>query len=79
MRRTRRCRLAVQLTSLARVARGQPRLLQSTRTDRSAIHSGVAALFPKLTVRRLARARSVPERVRYSGQSRVLRDQRRVA
>jgi hypothetical protein len=36
---------------LARVTRGQPRLLQSTRTGRSAARSGVAALFPKLIVR----------------------------
>ena len=33
---------------LATVARGQPRLLQSTRTGRSAAYTGVAALFPKL-------------------------------
>jgi hypothetical protein len=36
---------------LARVTRGQPRLLQSTRTGRSAARSGVAALLPKLMVR----------------------------
>ncbi len=35
---------------LATVARGQPRLLQSTRTGRSAAYTGVAALLPKLIV-----------------------------
>jgi hypothetical protein len=36
---------------LATVARGQARLIQSTRTGRSAAHTGEAALLPKLTVR----------------------------
>ena len=35
---------------LATVARGQPRLLQSTRIGRSAAHTGQSALFPKLIV-----------------------------
>jgi len=38
---------------LARVARGQPRLLQAARTGRSAARPGVAAPFPKLIVRTL--------------------------
>jgi hypothetical protein len=36
---------------LATVTRGQPRLLQSTWTGRSAAYTGVAALLPKLIVR----------------------------
>ncbi len=36
---------------LARVTRGQPGLLQSTRTGRSAARPAVAAPFPKLIVR----------------------------
>jgi hypothetical protein len=35
---------------LATIDWGQPRLLQSTRTGRSAAHTGEATLLPKLTV-----------------------------
>ncbi len=38
---------------LARVARGQPRLLQPARIGGSAARSGVAAPFPKLTIQDL--------------------------
>ncbi len=43
---------------LARVARGQPRLLQAARTGRSAARPGVAAPFPKLIVRTLVSLRT---------------------
>ena len=50
--RTPQRQFAVQLpVQLARVARGQPRLLQSTNVSTSAAHPAVVAPFRKLIVR----------------------------